>query len=350
MIEKSYSIGQFHGEKKKISDSRRQNLIKKVSLTEFEKKKIDDLFVKNYGKKIKYDWHKLYQSFTKKFDEKYFPEYLFSSKLEPKMNDAEYRYVLDDKLLLPLFCEGIANVRTPKTFLTIYNNIWFDENKNLISKQQVQNYRGDADTEVIIKPVQDTSSGKGVEKVCGIRNIKDRILNEKGIVVVQECIKQHEKLSTLYPNAVNTFRVITYLWNGKVNHVPLALRIGQGGGYLDNAHAGGMFIGVSDTGQLNSVAFTEFGDRYEKHPDTQIEFKNYVIDFVPEIIKTTEKLHLSTPQLGIISWDITVDECKMIVLIEANTRGQSIWFPQMANGKGAFGENTKEILQFISPK
>lgn len=74
MIEKSYSIGQFHGEKKKISDSRRQNLIKKVSLTEFEKKKIDDLFVKNYGKKIKYDWHKLYQSFTKKFDEKYFPE------------------------------------------------------------------------------------------------------------------------------------------------------------------------------------------------------------------------------------------------------------------------------------
>ena len=140
------------------------------------------------------------------------------------------------------------------------------------------------------------------------------------------------------------------MWNGKVNHVPLALRIGQGGGYLDNAHAGGMFIGVSDTGQLNSVAFTEFGDRYEKHPDTQIEFKNYVIDFVPEIIKTTEKLHLSTPQLGIISWDITVDECKMIVLIEANTRGQRIWFPQMANGKGAFGENTKEILQFISPK
>lgn len=132
--------------------------------------------------------------------------------------------------------------------------------------------------------------------------------------------------------------------------MPLALRIGQGGGYLDNAHAGGMFIGVSDTGQLNSVAFTEFGDRYEKHPDTQIEFKNYVIDFVPEIIKTTEKLHLSTPQLGIISWDITVDECKMIVLIGANTRGQSIWFPQMANGKGAFGENTKEILQFISPK
>lgn len=350
-IEKSYCMGQLHGEKKKISDSKRQNLIKKVCFTELEKTKIDNLFIENYGKKIKYDWHRLYQSFTGKFDENYFPEFLFSSKLEPKMNDADYRYVLDDKLLLPLFCEGIENVRVPRTFLTIYNDIWFDENKNLVSKQQVQNFQGGGtDAEVIIKPVQDTSSGIGVEKVCGIKNIKDRILNEQGVVVVQECIKQHEKLSILYPNAVNTFRVITYLWNGKVYHVPLALRIGQGGGYLDNAHAGGMFIGVSDAGKLNSVAFTEFGDRYEKHPDTKIEFKNYEIDFVPEIIKTAEKLHLSTPQLGIISWDITVDEHKMMVLIEANTRGQSIWFPQMANGKGAFGENTKEILQFISPK
>ena len=44
----------------------------------------------------------------------------------------------------------------------------------------------------------------------------------------------------LYSEAVNTFRVITYLWDGEVFHVPLALRIGQGGSYLDNAHAGGM--------------------------------------------------------------------------------------------------------------
>lgn len=80
--------------------------------------------------------------------------------------------------------------------------------------------------------------------------------------------------------------------------MPLALRIGQGGGYLDNAHAGGMFIGVSDIGKLNSVAFTEFGDRYEKHLDTQIEFKNYVMDFVPGIIKTTEKITFKYPSIG----------------------------------------------------
>ena len=85
-IEKSYSMGQLHGEMKKINDPRRQNLIETVHLTKAEENKIDTLFVSTYGKKIKYDWHRLYQSFTGKFDENYFPEYLFSSVLEPKMN------------------------------------------------------------------------------------------------------------------------------------------------------------------------------------------------------------------------------------------------------------------------
>ena len=149
---------------------------------------------------------------------------------------------------------------------------------------------------------------------------------KKGTYIVQECIAQNEQLAVLYAGAVNTFRVITYLWNGEVFHVPLALRIGQGGSYLDNAHAGGMFIGVNDSGELNDEAFTEFGKRYKEHPDTH------------------------APQLGIISWDLTVDQNGEFVLIEANTRGQSIWFPQMANGMGAFGKNTAEILKFIAQK
>ena len=59
MIEESYCLGQLHGEKKKITDPKRQNLIKKVSLTELEKEKIDNLFVENYGQNINYDGHRL---------------------------------------------------------------------------------------------------------------------------------------------------------------------------------------------------------------------------------------------------------------------------------------------------
>lgn len=44
-IEKSYSMGQLHGEMKKINDPRRQNLIETVHLTKAEENKIDTLFV-----------------------------------------------------------------------------------------------------------------------------------------------------------------------------------------------------------------------------------------------------------------------------------------------------------------
>ena len=141
-------------------------------------------------------------------------------------------------------------------------------------------------------------------------------------------------VAMLYSEAVNTFRVITYLWDGEVFHVPLALRIGQGGSYLDNAHAGGMFIGVNDLGELNDEAFTEFGKRYKEHPDTHTVFKGYKLNFVPELIKTAKKLHLNAPQLGIISWDLTVDQNGVFVLIEANTRGQSIWLRVTIIGDG----------------
>ena len=136
-IEKSYSMGQLHGEMKKINDLRRQNLIKSVHFTRAEENEIDMLYISNYGKKIKYDWHKLYQSFTGEFDENYFPEYLFSSVLEPKMNPMDYRYVLDDKLLLPLFCVGVDNVRTPRTYYSISNGICFDEEKNIVDLKKI---------------------------------------------------------------------------------------------------------------------------------------------------------------------------------------------------------------------
>ena len=48
--------------------------------------------------------------------------------------------------------------------------------------------------------------------------------------------------------------------------------------------------------------------------------------------------------------DLTLDRDNVIVLIEVNTIGQTVWFPQMANGKSAFGDNTAEILHTLKSK
>jgi len=53
------------------------------------------------------------------------------------------------------------------------------------------------------------------------------------------------------------------------------------------------------------------------------------------------------PQLGIVSWDMTIEENGDPILIEANCRCESIWVPQMVHGVGAFGKNTEDILGWI---
>lgn len=350
MIEYSYSAGQMVGEIKKDKDPRRIAKYSKIELSSAQKEAIDAVYSSSYGKAIRYDWHKYYQSFTGNFDSRYFAEYLLSTKLEPVMNPTDYRYVLGDKLLLHLFCNGIDNVRTPKTYCTKYKDLIISENKELISLEDLEDIL--SEQHYIIKPVQDTNSGFGIEKVDSGKAVKDILAtSQEKALIVQECVGQHPKLKKLYPDGVNTFRVITYILDGHIYHVPVTLRIGRGGNFLDNCHAGGLFIGVDDTGKLNTYAFTEFGDefgeKFTEHPDTGTRFENYILEFVPDMIQTAKKLHLNAPQLGMISWDLTVDENGCIVLIEANTRGQSIDMPQEANGKSAFGANTEKILGLI---
>ena len=353
MINNSHNLGQYYGEIKKIKDGRRKKLIEKVILTKEQKKEIDYFYIENYGKKIKYDWHRLYTSYTGKFDKMYFPEILYSTKLEPLLNPYDYRKVLDDKLLLDVYIHNVNNVRIPNKVAYSYYDVNCDMNNNIISKNVMAKLifkHGD----VIIKPSQDTNSGIGVQCIN-----KDNYKNEKDIFelisslnypfIVQERVKQCKELNKLNPSSVNTFRIITYLLNGKIYHVGVILRIGRNGSIVDNSHAGGIFINVSDDGMLGKTAFSEFQEKFEMHPDTKIRFENYRIPQMKELINCAYKMHLNCPQLGVISWDFTIDENNVFVLIEANTQSQSFGLPQRV-GKSVFGENTAAILKLISKR
>ena len=120
---------------------------------------------------------------------------------------------------------------------------------------------------------------------------------------------------------------------------------------MDNAHAGGMFIAINDDGTLHETAFTEFNDQYTKHPDTGFVFNEAKISNFDKVMKAATDLHGAIPQIGIVNWDFTIDQDGDPVLIEANMnngkQSGSIWLPEIAHGKGAFGKNTKEILQYL---
>ena len=60
-----------------------------------------------------------------------------------------------------------------------------------------------------------------------------------------------------------------------------------------------------------------------------------------------QKFMADMPCLKIISWDLTLDNNDLPTLIEMNTYGQSVWFPQMVNGEPIFGENIAKMLNLI---
>ena len=137
----------------------------------------------------------------------------------------------------------------------------------------------------------------------------------------------------------------------RVEVAPISLRIGGGGSEIDNIHSGGLSVAVSNDGKLAKKAYRlGYGnsfESFEKHPDTNVIFDDYELSFVERMISVSKELHMLTANIGVISWDLTVDDNDNIVIIEANFKGQSIWFPQMLSGKTFFGEDLVDILKEI---
>lgn len=343
-----------HIEKKKFRSKKRKAIYSTVVLSKDQKKNIDNLFIKNYGKKIPYTWHRHFTAFTGNFDEKYFPEMLYIPEFEYFMNyKRQFAKVFEDKNALPLIAKSVG-ISTPKTLLSATEGVYRDQNYAFITKDSALEILRNVG-KAFVKPSVDSSSGRG----CGIIDVVDGVDSVSGKKLeelldsfgknfcLQRVIKNHENIAKLHENSVNTFRVITYRWKNEICFMPIIMRIGQGGNFVDNAHAGGMFIAVNDDGTLHKKAFTEFKKEFVVHPTSKVVFEGYKIDFIDKIKESAERMHQAIPQIGVVNWDFTVGENGEIILVEANVLNGSVWLVEIAHGKGAFGEKTAEILKWI---
>lgn len=328
---------------------------KQTVLTKDQSRTAKDYMKKHYGKVVPFWWHRLYTSYTGNFDEKYFPEILFSSKLEEKLNPYDVALPLGNKAFNPqiLFRDipESLKIRTPNYLcVSCYGVIW-DNKDRLVDLEWIKSNIGS--DESVIKPTIDTMGAKGVqvirvEKGIDVRSGKtlDEILKAyRGNYVIQERVKNHKSIANVYPHSINSLRVITFICNNQIQVAPLSMRFGINGRVVDNA---GIFIAVDRDGHLHETGFSKKGlTRYTSHPDTGVVFKDYQVSGVPQMIDAAIKMHARLPQLKMISWDLAFDENENVVIIEVNTTGQSVWFPQMVNGKGLFGEFTPQMYELI---
>lgn len=344
-------------ENQKYNEKKMKKVWKSVKLTKEQKRSIKKFYKENYGKNISYKYHRLCTAYTGNFDEKYVPDMIYTPYIERFVTDPSYGNVFTNKNTLSVFARGL-NVKMPKNIIMRNKCRYYDENFNHITLSEAEKILYNVG-KVFVKGTTNSHSGRG----CFVANFVNGINVDTNKSVaetlkalgtdfaIQEILVCHESIAKVYPYSVNTFRIITYILEGEVYHCPIIMRIGIGRSNIDNACAGGMFIAVDDDGTLHKSAFRLDRTEYVIHPDTNLTFEGHKIENLDKAIKTAEKLQFAIPQAGVVNWDFTINDKGEAVLLEANLKNEvqdgSIWLPQMAHGKSAFGENTAKILQNV---
>ena len=153
-------------------------------------------------------------------------------------------------------------------------------------------------------------------KESGLDSLKKIVATKH---LIQERIKQHEKMGQLCPASVNTIRLLTVNNHKQVDPIAAILRIGINGS-CDNLTTGGVAVGVDiDSGKLtkHGVRRPGFGGIVEEHPVTKIRFEGFEIPYYREMVELAQKLHEFFYGVKCIGWDLAVTESGP-VFIEGN--------------------------------
>lgn len=178
------------------------------------------------------------------------------------------------------------------------------------------------------KPI-DNFGGVGIEKIKttsfeSYDELYSYLTKEGANYELEEVIKQHPEVSKLYPDSINTIRVITivtteddkpYISIPKEERENLKLkchviyaccRIGNGG-CIDNFTSGGMVTPVDEkTGVIKYAAMDKKKNVYEKHPVTGYEIKGFQFPYWKEVLEMCEKASFEIPEIGYIGWDVAI--------------------------------------------
>lgn len=254
-----------------------------------------------------YSFHKLRHNAKKE----YVTEYDVIKVMPALFNKGDLRHTLDDKSAFNAFFHDLLG-----------------REYCYVSKQDEARFLDFVSTKerIVVKPT-DSWCGHGVSKIVIPASIGERkqlyasLISNYGEFLAEECFVQHEQISKLNPDSVNTIRVISMTdADGKI-HIPFAsIRIGRKGSDVDNFCAGGMAAAIdADSGIVVTHAFDGAGKQYFVHPDSGTQIIGFQIPEWNELKKTITRAAERIPTMRFIGWDAVVHENGKVCLIEGNS-------------------------------
>ena len=174
-----------------------------------------------------------------------------NNEILKKYNDKTKSYIFEDKALF----NKVYNKYLKRDWIYLKGNL--EEFKNFLKNKK----------EIIAKPLS-LSCGKGVEKIkvsdYEVGELYNYLIKHEQYLV-EENAKQHKDISKIYPDSINTVRVVTL--NKKV--VAAFIRFGNNGNIVDNFNHEGLVTKINiDTGVVEHPAIDKNKTVYDKHPYT----------------------------------------------------------------------------------
>lgn len=335
------------GEKNYRKDIKKYYLKKGDTLTKKQIREIKAYWNK-YKKNIDINFHKYYINRTGIFDVKYIPDYIYINYIDPYFNNRELEAASSDKNYLDTRLSGFS---LPKTYVHKINNIYLDNNYEIISKEKVIEILVGKD--FVAKPSMFSFGGQDVSffKDCERENIV-KYLNECKLenIIFQEMIIQSESTAYLHKNSLNTLRIITLILGSEVIVLKPIIRIVEGNEKIAKEGVGEVFIGINDDGTLTNYGYDIFGNKFEEKFEGK-SLKNVKIPKIKEAKEMCMKAAQRFPHFRLISWDVAIDKDNEPIIIEANLNMGNIDIIQPVWGP-FFGEYTDRVLNevFIDKK
>lgn len=200
---------------------------------------------------------------------------------------------------------------------------------------------------VFVKKDVYEACGRGIELIhmseeISAKDCLKKILTSRRIIL-EEPVEQSCKLAELNASSVNTVRCFTLrLKSGYV--IPWTfMKIGRNGSFVDNGGAGGLLVGIdTKTGICNTDGVDEYGKRFEKHPDSGVVFKGFMLPDWNSMIEICKEMAAKEPKVPWIGWDMAHTD-KGWIVIEGNSLSETIG-PQVTLLKGV----KRELESYIS--
>ena len=163
------------------------------------------------------------------------------------------------------------------------------------------------------------------------------------LALVGEYIQQHEYASRIFPNALNTLRLLTIqdIGEGRAFVAAQAHRFGNAEtGVVDNFAQGGLTARIdAETGCLGRAAQMPSGRHlkwFECHPHTGAPIAGVPIPGWHEVVRKTLAMADSLPFLEYLCWDLAVTPTGFVVVeinSLANPRSYQVHTPLLADDR-----------------